>query len=359
MLLLRIVASGTTALILFSIGVSLNATRFRQAFDPTSPSFHALAATEIVALLVVPAATYALLLLARPPTPLTVGLLNMACVPGGSFSNMLALPTGANVELNAALTCVSSTCSIVLITLANTVLIPGLLGTKHTGAPPLGFIVMDVIVFLVCPLLGGLACSRAPRLKRVVRRALPILLPLVLVLAAVTTTWHYVSNGVPQLSWDAFVLPPVLVAFCLVASLAAGIACGASRRDLASMLLESTVHDFGLAQATLYSIWGHALSADDLDRTVAVAALYSGFSCGAVLLAMCGRGAYFCYARLHAGESALRGSSLSRRPRVLSASSRLLEEASPEAPPRLVAGAAGERGGVVPAVEGSAEAEQG
>lgn len=107
------------------------------------------------------------------------GLLLMAALPGGSFSNLLTFLGRGNVALSIVATAVST-----LFSLATTSFLLGIYGSQHLPKNfrmPVGQIVLEIGCYLLIPLALGMLLRRlwpqaAPRLSRVCIQVSTVLL---------------------------------------------------------------------------------------------------------------------------------------------------------------------------------------
>ncbi len=96
-------------IIMFSVALGLSVRDF--AFIRTEPvTFFAGAAAQLIGL---PLLTIGLLALLSPPPSIALGMIVVACCPGGSVSNLLTFLGRGNVAFSVALTATSSTLAAV------------------------------------------------------------------------------------------------------------------------------------------------------------------------------------------------------------------------------------------------------
>jgi BASS family bile acid:Na+ symporter len=120
------------------------------------------------------------------PEPLAVGLVLVACCPGGTASNVVTYLARADVPLSVTMTA----CSTLLAALATPALTALLAGSRVDV--PAGGLFVSTVQVVVLPVLAGLFVRRfAPRLSRAV---LPVA-PLVAVMAIVVIVASIIGAG--------------------------------------------------------------------------------------------------------------------------------------------------------------------
>lgn len=160
-------------IIMFGMGITLHPSDFREPLTrPFAPGVGVVAQFLIMPLLGwVVAKVFAL------ESPLAVGLILVACCPGGTASNVITHIARANVPLSVVMTAVS--------TLAAVILTP-LLTQFYAGAyvpVPVGAMLADMAMVVLLPVgLGLLVSFFFPRIARGVGRVSPLLSVLLIVL---------------------------------------------------------------------------------------------------------------------------------------------------------------------------------
>jgi BASS family bile acid:Na+ symporter len=160
------------AVIMLGMGMTLSIDDFRRAFTMPRAVVIGFAAQYTV----MPLAGYAVGVALGLPTPFAVGLILVACCPGGTASNVVTYIAGADVPLSVLMTMCSTMAAIVM----TPVLTEWLAGTL-VPVDAWGLFLSTVQVVLL-PVLTGIALHHtAPRL---VRAVVPVA-PLVAVVAIV------------------------------------------------------------------------------------------------------------------------------------------------------------------------------
>ena len=156
-------------IIMFSVALGLSIRDF--AFIRTEPvTFAAGALAQLIGL---PLLTLGLLNLLTPPPSIALGMIVVACCPGGSVSNLLTFLGRGNLGYSVALTATSST-------LAAIVTPASILFWSHRYAPtgsllqsidvsPMLFLVQTMALLGVPLLAGMIVAARAPDVARRLR----------------------------------------------------------------------------------------------------------------------------------------------------------------------------------------------
>ena len=156
-------------IIMFSVALGLSVRDF--AFIRTEPvTFAAGALAQLIGL---PLLTLGLLNLLVPPPTIALGMIVVACCPGGSVSNLLTFLGRGNIGYSVALTATSST-------LAAIVTPASILFWSHRYAPtasllqsidvsPMLFLVQTMALLGVPLLAGMIVAARAPDVARRLR----------------------------------------------------------------------------------------------------------------------------------------------------------------------------------------------
>jgi BASS family bile acid:Na+ symporter len=227
-----------------------------------------------------PVVALALAYLLRLPPGVAFGLLLIAAMPGGLFSNLLTHLGRGNVALSIAATAVST-----LLCLVSTSMVLQLYGSTHLPDDfkmPVGLVLADIARYLLAPLLFGMTIRRvwpvqAPVVSRCFIHLSTILLGLY-VLGAI-------SSGRIELASYGWRTPLALFLFgtlCMWSGVAAATLFRLARNDRFTVAIEVLVRNGGLAlllkAALLPSVAGVA---DPLgDGALYVILFYVGVSLG-------------------------------------------------------------------------------
>ena len=170
--------------LMFQLGIELD----RQAFAGVARCPAAVVAGLLGQLVLLPLIAFGVGLAFRLPSVYFLGLLLIACCPGGSSSNVFSMLAKGDVALSVTLTALSS-----LITLFTIPLVMGFAArfvAVHAGAAielPVGKLLVQNIVLLFLPMLcGALFRHWRPRAARRVHELLGrVAFPALMLLAAV------------------------------------------------------------------------------------------------------------------------------------------------------------------------------
>lgn len=183
------VLQAALALVMFGVALDLTPRDFRRVWRAGRPVLVGIAGQ----LLLLPAATFALVWCLEPPPSLAFGMLLVAACPGGNISNFMSHLAGGNVALSVSLSAVSTVSSIVTTPL-NLAFWAGRYSPtaallQQVAVDPLE-LAITVAVLLGLPILLGMAFAHfrpllAARLRRPMRGLSLVVLGLFVVAALV------------------------------------------------------------------------------------------------------------------------------------------------------------------------------
>lgn len=175
-------------LLMFDLGLSLKFEDFGKVFRHPWPVLVAL----LGQLVLLPLIALGLAKLFRLEPVFFLGLILIACCPGGSSSNMFSKLVGGDVALSVILTALSS-----VITLFTIPLIMGwatqILGESVGISLPVGNLIKQNLLLMLLPVLLGIAMHYAfpTAAAKTDKVLLKLALPLLLVLISVFFAQHY------------------------------------------------------------------------------------------------------------------------------------------------------------------------
>ena len=255
------------ALMMFSVALSLRSVHFAAIRQTPRAYFTGV----VMQLLGLPALSLALVYWLNPIPSVALGMLVVACCPGGNVSNMLVLLAKGNTALSVALTATSSLAAA-LITPISILFWSGLYPPTAQLLTEINFDALQFLlhssVILVLPLLLGMALLKyQPALVSRIAKPLVWLSSVALSSIIVVACVRY---------WDMFLLLGSLImgvvaihnasAF-LLGYLSARLA-GVGQAEQKSLTIEVGIQNSGLAIVILLS------QMSNLGGTVAVAALW-------------------------------------------------------------------------------------
>ena len=169
--------------LMFQLGIELDGAAFRRVANHPKALFVGLAGQ----LLLLPAAAFAVGTLFRLPPVYFMGLMLIACCPGGSSSNVFSMLARGDVALSVTLTALSS--SITLFTIPPVMAFAARIVERHTETSidlPVAKLILQNIVLLFLPMAAGalfrrLRSEAAGRVSAVLKR---VAFPALMLLAA-------------------------------------------------------------------------------------------------------------------------------------------------------------------------------
>jgi BASS family bile acid:Na+ symporter len=204
---------GGLAAIMLGMGMTLSLADFtRVASRPL-----AVGAGVVGQFLIMPAAGWLIATSLGLPTPFAVGLILVACCPGGTASNVVSFIARADVALSVVMTTVSTLAAVLLTPLLTQVLAGRLVEVDTLG------LFLSTVQVVVAPVAVGVALKRfAPA---VVRGVLPVA-PLVSVLLIALVCGSIIGQNAATVRESGFRL---LAAIILVHAAGFGVGYGFAR----------------------------------------------------------------------------------------------------------------------------------
>lgn len=158
--------------LMFQLGIELDGAAFRRVAKHPKALFVGLAGQ----LLLLPAAAFAVGTLFRLPPVYFMGLMLIACCPGGSSSNVFSMLAKGDVALSVTLTALSSI--ITLFTIPPVMAFAARIVERHTETSidlPVAKLILQNIVLLFLPMAAGalfrrLRSEAAGRVSAVLKR---------------------------------------------------------------------------------------------------------------------------------------------------------------------------------------------
>ena len=180
------------AMMMFAVALGLRAEHF--AFFKTQPR-HYLAGV-VAQIIGLPILTLALIMVWQPHPSLALGMILVACCPGGNVSNLLALFGKANTALSVSMTATSSI-SAAFITPVSIVFWSSLYAPTRNLLTQIDFNVMDfllqTLLILALPIaLGMLVVRFAPKLASRLQKPLSLIAGIglmLIIIGGLATYW--------------------------------------------------------------------------------------------------------------------------------------------------------------------------
>lgn len=195
------------SLLMFDLGLELKPANF--LLIARRP--HALFAGLVGQILLLPALAFAIARITGLIEPFFIGLMLLACCPGGSSSNVFSALAGGNVALSVSLTAFSS-----LITLLT---LPLLMGSM-VELPVMNLVAQNIVLVLLPVIFGMLVGHYKPSFARKTHNILRRLaFPLLILLAGIFFVVHRqtIADNIATLGFatSLLVIGAMAGAFCL------------------------------------------------------------------------------------------------------------------------------------------------
>ncbi len=179
-------------LLMFELGLTLKTEDFRLFRKRPRPIIAGL----IGQIIFLPALAFILGRLFHLEPVFFIGIMLIACSPGGSSSNIFSMIAGGDTALSVSLTALSS-----IITLFTIPVIMGFATTFTGGVPdtsinlPAGSLIMQNLVLMLLPIIAGIAVSRyRPEAAEKIHRVLSkIAFPALILLATIFFIQHHAT----------------------------------------------------------------------------------------------------------------------------------------------------------------------
>lgn len=254
-------------LVMFSVALGLRVDDFRFLLDKTVLFLGGVFAQVIV----LPLVTWLLILGLAPPASVALGMIVVACCPGGAVSNLMTYLSRGNVAASVALTATSSLLAAILtpasILFWSHSYEPTSTLLKSLDVSPFVFLAQTTFLLAVPLLLGMIVAARAPDVAARIKRRTTMLGTSVLAGVIIYGLVYFSDILIPALS-----VVGVIVLLHNAVAFATGAAAGLFLSDLAStrraLTFEIGIQNSGLALVILLS------QLQGLGGAAAVAALW-------------------------------------------------------------------------------------
>ncbi|HPD92854.1 MAG: bile acid:sodium symporter family protein [Rhodobacter sp.] len=247
--------NGILAVVMFAIALDLKLEHFRALIRAPRP----VIAGFLSQFLVLPAATYLLVLAMQPRPSIALGLILVAACPGGNISNFLTHRAGGNTALSVSLTAIATVGALVLTPL-NIALWGGLYAPTRailhaTRIDPVQ-VAVTVAFLLVLPLaLGMLVNARAPAWAARIRRPMQILSMVIFVgfiAAALAANWQYFLDLAGLVAGLVIAHNTLALALGFLVALAFRV----SPADRRAITIETGIQNSGLGLILIFAFFG-------------------------------------------------------------------------------------------------------
>lgn len=239
-------------IVMFSVALGLRIDDFRFLLDKPVLFLGGVFAQ----VLVLPFVTYVLILIIAPPASVALGMIVVACCPGGAVSNLMTYLSRGSVAVSVALTATSSMLAA-LLTPAS------ILFWSHTYKPtstllktldvsPLLFLAQTTFLLAVPLVLGMTVAARAPDVAKRIRRRTTLLGSSVLLGVIIYGIVYFLDILFPVLSLLG-ILVVMHNAIAFATGAAAGMILSRVRATRRALTFEIGIQNSGLALVILVS----------------------------------------------------------------------------------------------------------
>ena len=206
-----------------------------------------------------PAFTFLLTMVMRPPPSVALGMILVAACPGGNLSNLLTYLAKGNVTLSVSMTAVS-TAAAVFFTPFNL----SLWGSLNPYTAPIlrsvslspVDVFVNIVVILGIPLAAGIVLARAfPALVARARRPFKLFslfFFIAIVAAALIANWHNFIHYVGLV----FIAVALHNGLALVLGYVSGRVCRLSEQDTRAVSIEVGIQNSGLGLVLVFNFFG-------------------------------------------------------------------------------------------------------
>lgn len=239
-------------LVMFSVALGLRVDDFRFLID--KPILFLGGVTAQV--LILPLVTYVLILIIAPPASIALGMIVVACCPGGAVSNLMTYLSRGNVAVSVALTATSSMLAAILTPAS-------ILFWSHTYGPtssllktlnvsPFLFLAQTTFLLAVPLVLGMTVAAKAPDVAARIRRRATLLGSSVLAGVIIYGIAYFFDILFPVLSVIGFVVV-IHNAVAFATGAAAGLVLSRVAATRRALTFELGIQNSGLALVILLS----------------------------------------------------------------------------------------------------------
>ena len=239
-------------LVMFGVALGLRVSDFRLLADTPRIFFGGVVAQ----VLILPLVTFGLIHLLAPPPSIALGMIVVACCPGGSVSNLLTYLSKGEVAVSVALTATSSLLAA-LLTPASTLFwarsyAPTAELLQSLNVNPLLFIGQTTLLLAIPLAAGMIVAAKAPDLAERIRKKTTLIGAIVLIATIVYGIAYFYS-----ILWPAFGLLATVTIIHNSAAFLTGATAGwvLSKRSAVrrALTFEVGIQNSGLALIILLS----------------------------------------------------------------------------------------------------------
>lgn len=242
------------AIVMFSIAIDLTPTDFRRVRHAPKPLIVGLMSQ----FLILPALTFALVLVLEPRPSIALGLILIAACPGGNISNFITHRAGGNAALSVSMTAFATIGAIFLtpinIAFLGNLYAPTRAILRKTAIDPVS-VAITVGVMLILPLvIGVILNTRKPDITQRIRKPLQILsmtIFVAFVVLALAANWAFF------LEFSGAVAGLVVLHNALALAGGYGVAtlAGLSSFDRRAVTIETGIQNSGLGLVLIFGFF--------------------------------------------------------------------------------------------------------
>lgn len=242
------------AIVMFSIAIDLTPTDFRRVRRAPKPLIVGLMSQ----FLILPALTFALVLVLEPRPSIALGLILIAACPGGNISNFITHRAGGNAALSVSMTAFATIGAIFLtpinIAFLGNLYAPTRAILRKTAIDPVS-VAITVGVMLILPLvIGVILNTRKPDITQRIRKPLQILsmtIFVAFVVLALAANWAFF------LEFSGAVAGLVVLHNALALAGGYGVAtlAGLSSFDRRAVTIETGIQNSGLGLVLIFGFF--------------------------------------------------------------------------------------------------------
>jgi len=243
------------SLMMFAVALGLRTEHFR-FFKDNPKVYIAGVLAQIIGL---PALTVLICFAVNPPASVALGMILIACCPGGNTSNLLALFGRANTALSVSLTATSSLAAAfitpVSILFWSKLYSPTRELLTEINLDAVSFLLNTLLILALPLLLGMLIAHFAPKLSERLQKPLSALAGIGLIVIIVGACMQYFPIFF-QLGLGIFVLVIVHNGLAFLMGYLAGLATGADTPSRRALTFEVGIQNSGLGIVILLTQLG-------------------------------------------------------------------------------------------------------
>lgn len=248
------VLNGVLALLMFGIALELSPADFARVVRKPKAAMVGI----ICQFLILPAATFLLIQILRPPPSVALGMILVAACPGGNVSNVIVYMSGGNSALSVGMTAISSSAATLFLPLNF-----AFWASLDSGASQLmaevaispWSILLPLVLLLGLPMVLGMwAGARFPTLAGKVRKPLRTVCGVIFLLFVALSFYKNAAVLGPEIL-PVLLLVVVHNASALSLGYAAGRMMRLSPRDCRTISIEVGIQNSGLAVGLIFAVF--------------------------------------------------------------------------------------------------------